>query len=231
MNHEANKRSYFLRRYALFVLLGLLGSAALYALSYTNYLIYHSLVELFAVGVAVSVFTIGWNTRHIVSNNTLFLLAVAYGCVAGLDLTHTLAYSGMGVFPERGADLPTQLWMASRFLESFSLLAAALLLNSQRRLPAGGILAGYGLLTGVLLTAVFLGHFPAMYVQGQGLTPSKVGGEYLICAILAATAWLFWRQRESFPSDSLYFLLAAIAATLASELSFTLYTDLESQKF
>ena len=78
MNPEPNKPSHILGRYALFVLLGLLGAAALYALSRTNYLLYHSLIELFAVGVAVSVFSIGWNTRHIVSSNTLFLLAVAY---------------------------------------------------------------------------------------------------------------------------------------------------------
>ncbi|MCF8029458.1 MAG: PAS domain S-box protein [Desulfohalobiaceae bacterium] len=226
MNNDIiGERTSPLWRYAFFVLLGLLGTAALYGVSTANYLLYHSLIELLAVGVAVSVFSIGWNTRHIVSSNTLFLLAVAYGCIAGLDLLHTLAYTGMGVFPDRGSNLPTQLWIATRFVESLSLLAAALLLGSQRRLPAGALLVVYGLLTGALLSAVFSGLFPAMYVQGLGLTPAKIGGEYLVCAILAAAAWLFWRQRESFPRSSLRFLLAAIGATLASELSFTLYTD------
>jgi len=225
MNHGTDEHPPSFRRKALFVLLALLGAAALYALSSTNYLLYHSLIELFAVGVAVTVFSIGWNTRHIVTSKTLFLLAVAYGSVAGLDLMHTLAYSGMGVFPEQGSNLPTQLWIATRFVEALSLLAAAFLLGSPRRLPAGGILAAYGLLTCALLTAVFLGFFPAMYVQGQGLTPGKIGGEYLVCAILAAAAWLFWRKRGRFPRRSLRFLLVAIGATLASELSFTLYTD------
>ena len=225
MTNHIGEQASFPWRPALLVLLGLLSAAALYALSRTNYLLYHSLIELFAVGVAVSVFTIGWNTRHIVTSNTLFLLAVAYGCIAGLDLLHTLAYSGMGVFPDRGSDLPTQLWIATRFLEALSLLAAALLLGSERRLSPGGTLAGYCLLTGLLITAILLGFFPAMYIQGLGLTPGKIAGEYIICALLAAAAVLFWRRREEFPGKSFHFLLAAIGATLASELSFTLYTD------
>ena len=225
MTNDTGERTSLPWRPAHLVLLVLLSAAALYALSRTNYLLYHSLIELFAVGVAVSVFTIGWNTRHIVSSNILFLLAVAYGCIAGLDLLHALAYTGMGVFPERGSNLPTQLWIATRFLEALSLLAAGLLLGSERRLSPGGTLAGYGLLTGLLVTAIFLGFFPAMYIQGQGLTSGKIAGEYIVCALLAAAAVLFWRRRKSFPGGSINFLLAAIGATLASELAFTLYTD------
>ena len=225
MNHDTDERTLFQGRQAIFVLLALPAAGCLYALSHTNYLLYHSLIELIAVGVAVSVFSIGWNTRHIVPSNILFLLAAAYGCIAAMDLLHTLAYTGMGVFPEQGANLPTQLWIATRSLEALSLLAAGLLLGSKHRLPTGGLLVGYGLLTGVLLSAIFLGFFPAMYVQGHGLTLGKVGGEYLICAILATAAWLFWRQRWSFPNNSFSFFLAAIGATIASELSFTLYTD------
>ena len=225
MNNDPDEHPQFLWRKALFVLTALFGAAALYVLSSANSLLYQALIELFAVGVALTVFSTGWTTRHIVASNGLFLLAMAYGSVAGLDLMHTLASRGMGVFPEQGPNLSTQLWIATRFVEALSLLAAALLLGSPRRLPAGGILAAYGLLTCALLTLVFLGFLPEMYVQDQGITPGKIGGEYLICAILVAAAWLFWRRRDRCPGRSLRFLLAAIGATFASELSFTLYTD------
>ncbi len=51
-------------RYALLAACLLAGTATLYAISQYNYLLFHTLVELFAVAVAVSVFTIGWNTRR-----------------------------------------------------------------------------------------------------------------------------------------------------------------------
>jgi hypothetical protein len=39
---------------------------------------------------------------------------MAYLSVSFLDLIHTLAYKGMGVFPGFDANLPTQLWIAAR---------------------------------------------------------------------------------------------------------------------
>ena len=213
-------------RTVLWALLALLGSGALFILSSVNYLLYHAIVELFTVGVAVSVFTIGFNTRRIASNNTLFLIAVAYASVATLDLMHTLAYTGMGIFPERGADLPTQLWMAARFLESGSLLTVGLVIRKGKVLPERLILAGYAALTAVFILLIIpLDTFPTMYVPGQGLTLTKVVGEYIVCALLGLAILAFWQGRKYFSPHNLRLLLAAFTATIASELSFTLYAD------
>jgi len=203
-----------------------LACACFYALSLYNYLLFHSLIELFAVAVAVTVFMVGWNTRSIVTNNTLFLISVGYLSVAVLDIIHTLAYGGMGVFPEAGNNLPTQLWMAARFVESGSLLAAALVLTKQRKIPETYLLTGYAVLTIGLLTLILpLDLFPDMYIEGEGLTNFKVVGEYVICGIVAAVIFLFWRKRSLFDRRNLYFLMAAFAATIAAELAFTLYVD------
>ncbi|MGM0759353.1 MAG: MASE3 domain-containing protein [Thermodesulfobacteriota bacterium] len=225
MNEQSSAQTNFLRP-VLWALLVLLGSGTLFILSNVNYLLYHAIVELFTVGVAVSVFTIGFNTRRIASNNPLFLISVVYASVATLDLMHTLAYTGMGIFPERGADLPTQLWMAARFLESGSLLMVGLLISKGKVLSERLVLAGYATLTAVLILLIIpLDTFPAMYVPGRGLTLTKVVGEYIICALMGLAIFAFWQGREYFSSHNLKLLLAAFTATIASELSFTLYTD------
>ncbi|MBS3810177.1 MAG: PAS domain S-box protein, partial [Desulfobacterales bacterium] len=200
--------------------------AALYVLSRYNYLLFHSFIELFAVAIALSVFTVAWNTRHLAADNRLFLLAAAYLSIGVIDTVHTLAYSGMGVFPARGSDLPTQLWIAARYVESLSFLAAALLFRTKRDLNDKMILVGYVILTaGLLVMIIVLQYFPSMYVEGRGLTGAKVASEYVICAILAAAGYLFWSGRKQIGRMHLQFLLAAIGATIAGELSFTLYTD------
>ena len=200
--------------------------AALYVLSRYNYLLFHSFIELFAVAIALSVFTVAWNTRHLTADNRLFLLATACLSIGVIDTVHTLAYSGMGVFPDRGPNLATQLWIAARYVESLSFLAAALLFRTGRSFNDKMILAGYVVLTaGLLLMIIVLQFFPTMYVEGSGLTGAKVASEYVICAILAAAGYLFWSGRKQIGRLHLQFLLAAIGATIAGELSFTLYTD------
>ena len=110
------------------VLPWLIFSGVLYLISLYNYLLFHSLAELFSISVAVAVVMLTWNTRRFMNNDFLFLIGVAHLFVAFLDLYHTLAFKGMGVF-SADANLPTQLWIAARYLQSLSLLSAVLLMR------------------------------------------------------------------------------------------------------
>ncbi|MFB6266478.1 MAG: MASE3 domain-containing protein [Halodesulfurarchaeum sp.] len=201
-----------------------------------NYLLFHSLVELFSIVVAFAVFIVTWNTRRELGNWFLAVAGVGYLFVGGVDLVHTLAYSGMGVFPEAGADLPTQLWILARYLEVGALLAAGGvgLLSTRRDWGANGglqqhlgpIAAGFAILTGVGLAAILVFDvFPAAFVEGSGLTTFKVGSEYLIVGLLVVALGLLHRQRESFDGRVYTLLSVAIVLTAGAELAFTLYVD------
>lgn len=43
--------------------------AGLFVLAGENYLLFHSWVELLAIGVAITIFSIGWNTRQFARND------------------------------------------------------------------------------------------------------------------------------------------------------------------
>lgn len=213
-----------LRRYLLAAAATLAAAPLLYALSRANYLLFHSLVELVSVVVAFGTFTVAWNARRTIENGYLLLLGLAMPCVGVLDLVHTLAFRGIGVFPGQGANAATQLWIAARGLESLSLLAAPLLVD--RRVRAGPVLAGYALLTGMLLAAIFGGAFPDCFVEGTGLTPFKKAAEYVIIAVLAVALGLLWRARSRFERDVFAALTLALALTAGAEGAFTLYRDI-----
>jgi len=70
----------------------------LYLTSTYNYLLFHSLAEIFSIVVAWGIFLVAWNSRKYLNNNYLLFLGVAYFFVAGFDLVHTLAYKGMDIF-------------------------------------------------------------------------------------------------------------------------------------
>ncbi len=198
--------------------------AGLYLSSLYSYLLFHSLAELFSVVIAVGVFAIAWNSRRFLENNYLLFLGIAYLFVGATDLVHTLAYKGMEVFPGYGANLPTQLWIAARYLESVSLLLAPWFLN--RRLRATAVFAGYLLVSTLLLLSIFYWRlFPICFVEGVGLTPFKKISEYVICGILAGALTFLWRERPEFDRDVFRLLVWSILLTIASELFFTFYVS------
>ncbi|NLW51485.1 MAG: PAS domain-containing protein [Candidatus Brocadiaceae bacterium] len=205
------------------MLAGLTLLAGLHAAGRYNYLLFHTLAEGFAIAVACAVFMLAWNARHILENACLLLLGVAYLFVAGLDLIHTLAYRGMAIFPDQGANPATQLWIAARGLEAGSLLLAPLVLNV--RLRPRLVLLAYAVVAGSLLVLVVRGVFPECFAEGVGPTPFKIAAEYVICAVLAGTAVLLHRRRDAFDPGVRRLLVASILVTIVSEISFTLYQD------
>jgi len=196
-------------------------AVGLYLTSLYSYLLFHGIVEIFSVSVAIGIFFFSWNARRFMANEYLVFLGIVYLFVASVTVLHILAYTGMNVFPGFGTNLPTQLWVASRYLEALSLLIAPIFIV--RRIPVAAVFATYSLVSALLITAVFTGIFPDAFIEGRGLTAFKVTSEYLIVAILVGAAFSLYRKREELAPEVLRPLLASIALTILAELSFTLY--------
>lgn len=190
------------------------------------YVLFHTLVEIFTVVVAGVMLVVALNTAEEMSQaaNPYFLfLGIAYGAVAALDLTHTLTYKGLNVFPGYGPNLPTQLWVAARYTESLALLLSFRFLNRPFN-PARALLP-FAFYLAAVLAAVFAGVFPACYIEGWGLTRFKVASEYIIILIMALCFWHLHRHRRHFPPETVKFLSFTFFTTAAAEISFTLYSD------
>ncbi|WP_256289775.1 MASE3 domain-containing protein [Halobellus inordinatus] len=230
---EGGTRLYSLARH---LLLGFVGVVVLYLVQTQNYLLFHSIVELFSITVAFAVFTVVWSARDELGNQFFAILGVGYLFVGGVDLLHTLAYKGMGVFPEAGADLPTQLWIFARYLESATLVGAgALGVVSKYKHPplrewSDGLLSalvgGYATVVALGLGSMFVFDlFPRAYVAGRGLTDFKILSEYIIIGLLTSSLFLLRQQRDRFESPVYKLLAAAIVIGAVSELAFTAYID------
>jgi len=204
------------------IVFGLLVLFGLHLTSLHSYLLFHSIVEIFSIVVACGIFMLAWNARRFLENTYLLFLGIAYLFVGGLDLIHTLAYTGMGVFEGYGTNLPTQLWIAARYMESLSLLIAPFLLG--RKLKVNAVFLGYVLVTSLLLASIFYWDlFPTCFIEKTGLTPFKKISEYVISLILLASIAILLEKRRDLDVSILRLLIASIALTIVSELAFTLY--------
>jgi PAS domain S-box-containing protein len=201
-----------------------LALSGLYLTSLHSYLLFHSLAEIFSIVVACAIFMVAWNSRKFLDNNYLLFIGISYLFVGGLDLIHTLAYKGMNVLPGYGANAPTQLWVATRYIESLSLLIAPVFIG--RKLRPNLIVTGYSLVTAMVLGTIFYWRiFPDCFIEGVGLTPFKKISEYLISVILAGSIALLVRKQKAFDRHVLRLLIVSIFLTIAAELAFTFYVS------
>jgi len=208
-------------RIALGVLLATGVAVGLYFSRQVSYLFFHSMVETFSIVIGIAVFMITWNTREYLDNNYLLFLGISLLFVAALDFLHMLAYTGMKIFPGYNADLATQLWIAARYMQALSFLAAPFFLG--RRFDTPVVFGCFAAVEAGIVALVFTRTFPSMFAEGVGLTPAKNWSEYTICGILLLSAWLLWRRRRAFEARVAGLLLGSIGMTVASELCFTFY--------
>lgn len=211
-----------LGRYWVFPL-GVLTLAALYLISLRSYLLFHSLVEIFSCVIAFGIFLVAWNSRQFMKADYLLFVGIAYLFVAGLDVLHTLAYKGMGVFPSYDANLPTQLWIATRYLQSGSLLVAPIFFNRNVRLSLTVVV--FSLISFCIVALIFWGQFPDCFIEGQGLTSFKKASEYLISLILLGALGFLITHRADLPKKVFFLIAWSIGATIGSELAFTFYVS------
>ena len=203
--------------------LGAVVLAGLYLTSLSSYLLFHTLAELFSIVVGFGIFIIGWNSREYIRNNSLVFLAIAYLFIAFLDLLHTMSYKGMGIFSSYDY-YANQLWIATRYMESLSLLVAFLFLKQRHKFDPVKVFAGFTLVTACIVGSIFWWKiFPVCFVEGQGLTPFKKISEYIICLILFVDILVLMRLRDQFTRNVHRWLVLSLSFTIASELCFTVY--------
>lgn len=196
----------------------------LYTISFHNYLFFHSIAEIFSIIIAMGIFLVTWHTRNISENSYLQFIGVAFLFVGIVDFIHMLAYVGMGVFPEAETNLPTQLWIVARYIQSISLLVAPYFITRKMQLRL--FLAGYGLITAYLIALIFYTNsFPVCFIEGSGFTPFKKYSEYVIALILLSAACILFVRRNELEPRVFIFMITSILITIVSELMFTHYIN------
>lgn len=216
------KRSFFSSRNKVILFIWFLIFISLYWIRVHNYLLFHSVAEIFSIVVACGIFMITWNSRPFIDNHYLLFVGIAYLFVGSVDLLHTLAYKGMGVFKGSETNLATQLWITARYIESLSLLIAPYFIK--RKLKPYLIFTGYTVTISLLLSTIFYWNiFPACFIEGSGLTPFKIVSEYIISVILLMAIGLLLKYRQSFDQKVFQWILWSLMITIVSELAFTIY--------
>lgn len=198
----------------------------------SSYVPLHSVMEIIAIAVAAMVFGISWATHPFRANGRALVLGIGFLGVALLDLSHTLSYAGMpDLITPSGPEKAINFWLAARLLAGLAFIWIAFwpshLANWVGETSRYWALAIILLLVAIVhyIVIVHPSSIPRTYIEGQGLTPFKVGVEYVLIALYITAGFGFikrWHKKREI-SDS---LLAMASLTMAmSEFFFTLYAN------
>ena len=192
-------------------------------ISLHNFLLFHTLAEFFAITVAILLSVVAWQTYAFSRNDFLMYMGTGYFWVAAIDLLHALTYNGVAIVLYGDANTSTQYWLVARLMEAILLLSAPIFL--QRKANRYAVFLSYGLLTLCAYLLISNGVFPDTYIQDVGLTGFKVFTEYFIVFLLGVASLVIYHYRILIDNRVRGLLLCSIAFTIAAELVFTLYVN------
>lgn len=197
----------------------------LYLSSLYNYLLFHTIAEIFSVCIAFTIFVLTWNSNSYLKNNYLILIGVSYFFIGLIDLFHTISYKGMQIF--KGYDYyANQLWIAARYFESIMLLISFISVKSKKKANLYVIFSICTVVTTLIVLSIFVWKvFPICFVDGIGLTPFKKHSEYIICIILMISIIVLNKNKDAFEGKVYIFILLSMVCTIISEVTFTIYID------
>lgn len=204
------------------ILVGVAIFFVLYLVSTYNYLLFHSVAEVFSIVIAMGIFMVAWNTRKFMNNDYFLFVGISYHFIAILDLIHTFTYKGMGVIPVPDANAATQLWIAARYMQAISLFIAPVFLRKKINPILTFFI--YLIISGLIIISVlYWRNFPVSFIEGSGLTQFKIISEYIISLILIATAIILINKRKNFDKTVMSYIIVSLLLTVASEIFFTFY--------
>ena len=188
-----------------------------------HYLLFHAYAEGFSIVIAMMMFVITWNSRHVIDNYYLYFIGLTYLFVANFDFLHTLGYSGMNVFPDYDF-YANQLWVVGRLMESISLLLGFYFLKRKKRVNAIWVMIIYGIISVFFILVILVFKvFPDCFVEGVGQTPFKIMSELIIIGILILAIVALFNKKNYFTKAIFHSLLLSFIVTIISELFFTIY--------
>jgi two-component sensor histidine kinase/PAS domain-containing protein len=200
-------------------------SILLYYLSRKNYLLFHAIVKIYSIIIAAGIFFVSWNSRKHSENQNLVFLGIAYFFVGLIDFFHVLSYKGMNIFTDYSY-YGNQLWICARMIESISLFVFIILGIRKIRFSYQSVFVGFSIITALcFLTVYHWKIFPVCFIDNVGQTGFKIAFEYIICFILLISLILIIKNKKRYDKDLFMKISLSIVFTIASEFSFTLYTD------
>lgn len=166
----------------------------------------HTVVEFLCVALSFMIFIIFWGVRskHLNIQDTLFMLS--FLSVGFFDTLHALSFKGMPDFVStNGVEKAIYFWLAARIFQAFGFLAFTFLPHKPISMKTSNLFLVSTFVIILIIVYMVIENqlmLPRMFIEGLGLTPLKMGMEYLLM-VLNLMAGIFLLFKDKTRNDKL----------------------------
>lgn len=194
----------------------------------SGFISWHVFFEFISILISFCIFILPYYTYRQSRNLRSIFIANIFLIMAILDTFHTLSYKGMPYFLIENSDAnrATTLWIIARLVGAVGIALGSLIRSGKRsRINRNVFLAvsvAFSLCVLVIVT-YFPDALPAMYIEGMGITFTKIILEYIVIGFLCFAGVMFLKQYFQYGGKSDILFALAIAVSVFSELAFVSY--------
>lgn len=195
-----------------------------------TYLVWHNILEFSSVIVAIIIFLLSWYAYSQLGNRREFFLGLAFLVVGVLDFMHALSFFGMPAFVSpNSVGKAINYWIISRLIQAIALAGSGFIStrpNFQPFIRPISMMIAWLFISATFYMVTYQPHLiPAMFVEGEGLTQTKIWLEYSVVIIILLAIGKYILIFRKTKSHTIQVLLLGLTFFIFSELSFTLYAS------
>lgn len=214
--------------FAALALLAMMLPMGSVQIPHRHYLPLHTLLEFVSIVAAFLIFSTVWHTPTKEVSASLLFIAVSLFAAGWLDFAHALSYKDMpDLMTPSSVEKAIAFWLVARLLVAATLFGVSF--YPQLQPPSTrvryGILAAYTIVNLVVMWGVIFheADLPNTFIENAGLTPFKVGFEWLVTGLLVLAAWRYYRLARRSDDEFLPLIFGAASVAALSELFLTQY--------
>lgn len=188
--------------------------------------VYHTILELICVFIALAIFSAVWFTYNRNSSGNQ-LLGFGYLAIAIFDSLHTFYHLKLSLSGPEYFDLSSRYWMIGRLTEAIIIL---LYVSSVKIKLNKWILLIFTIMLANGISNTFINYhdFLPVLLTEQGVTLVKVVLEYVVIGLYLVSIYKLRNKLGSSEIITNRYLFIALIVSVFSELSFTLYSSVNS---
>lgn len=212
----------------LYIIAAIYNQAFLHIVPTTSFLTWHTIFEFASILVSFSIFAVTYFIYEESGRLRMIILGCAFLAMGFLDAFHTLSFKGMATFftANDTSNRATTLWVMSRLIGSIGFMSAILvpsnIICNIRKEFFAILTTSISIILFVIVT-YSSNFFPAMLIEGQGLTNIKIIMEYIIILIMGITFLMVVAEYNQTSTKREYLFMIALILLIFSEFSFTNY--------
>lgn len=188
--------------------------------------IYHTILELICIFMALSVF---WAVWYNYKQNNISTVVLAFGflTVAVFDGLHSFYFLRLELGPYNYFDLSAKFWILGRFAQAFTIIFYTIEFKNN-------ISKWLELMITIFITcaaAVFIiyyGDYLPVFLTEKGVTPLKIVLEYIIIVLFASGLYRLKNKKDKESTICYTNIWVSFLIMVPAEILFTLYSSVTS---